>query len=174
MDITEGSIEPGALAAELQAAIVEARRDAQEDPFGNPVLSVALWLTRRMDRAEITTDSALELVRHLGRQALAARAGRTAAYVGLTSGPDAALGAIAHRLANTAFSREKSFAHFAASVQRVRFAAVFTAHPTFGMSRKLSLALAALASGDGGATAALDDAGLSFRPDGAITLQDEF
>lgn len=174
MDITEGSIEPGALAAELQAAIVEARRDAQEDPFGNPVLSVALWLTRRMDRAEITTDSALELVRHLGRQALAARAGRTAAYVGLTSDPDAALGAIAHRLANTAFSREKSFAHFAASVQRVRFAAVFTAHPTFGMSRKLNLALAALASGDGGATAALDDAGLSFRPDGAITLQDEF
>ncbi|MBX9911664.1 MAG: phosphoenolpyruvate carboxylase, partial [Beijerinckiaceae bacterium] len=174
MDITEGSIAPGALAAQLQAAIVEARRDAQEDPFGNPVLSVALWLTRRMDRAEISTDSALGLVRHLGRQALAARAGRTAAYVGLTSDPDAALGAIAHRLANAAFSREKSFAHFAASVQRVRFAAVFTAHPTFGMSRSLSLALAALASGDAGATAALDDEGLSFRPDGAITLQDEF
>ena len=39
---------PEALAAELQAAIVAARADAQEDPFGNPVLSVALWLTRRL------------------------------------------------------------------------------------------------------------------------------
>jgi phosphoenolpyruvate carboxylase len=174
MDMSAALMESEALAAELHAAIVAARRDAQEDPFGNPVLSVALWLTRRMDRGEITTDSALQLVRHLGRQALAARAGRTAAYVGLTPDPDAALSAIASQLVDAAFSREKSFAHFAASVQRVRFAAVFTAHPTFGMSRSLSLALAALASGDAGGTAALDDEGLSFRPDGAITLQDEF
>ena len=97
---------PQSLAEALQDEIALARRDAQDDPFGNPVLRVTLWLTRRMDRGELTTRQALDLVRHLGRQALVARAGRTAAYVGLTPDPEAALGAIARRLVDAAFARK--------------------------------------------------------------------
>ena len=43
-----------ALAAELLAKIAQARSDSSDDPFGNPVLRVTLWLTRRMDRGVMT------------------------------------------------------------------------------------------------------------------------
>ncbi|MDP3257628.1 hypothetical protein, partial [Bosea sp. (in: a-proteobacteria)] len=72
-----------ALAARLLEEIAQARADAREDPFGNPVLRVTLWLTRRMDRGELDVEAAYGLVRRLGREALRQRAGRLAAYVGL-------------------------------------------------------------------------------------------
>ncbi len=162
------------LAAELEAAIREARRDAPTDPFGNPVLRVALWLTRRLDRGEIAADGLLALVRRFGGEALAARASRTARYVGLTPDPDAALLVVARRLVEQSLTADASFARFADAVQQPRFAAVFTAHPTFGMGRGLAHALAAAASGVAWAREALAAESLSFRPDGAITLQDEF
>jgi phosphoenolpyruvate carboxylase len=162
-----------ALADELLAAIAQARLDAREDPFGSPVLRVALSLTRRMDRGEITLPAAQALVRHLGRAAIGERATRTARYVGLTPDGDTALQVIAARLVADAETAADPFAAFAASLARVRFAAVFTAHPTFGMSRRLAHTLADLAVGGSG-DAVLDDEALSFRPDGTITLQDEF
>ncbi|MGQ3346253.1 hypothetical protein, partial [Bosea sp. (in: a-proteobacteria)] len=55
-----------ALAARLMAEIAQARGDAREDPFGNPVLRVTLWLTRRMDRGELDVEAACGLVRRLG------------------------------------------------------------------------------------------------------------
>jgi phosphoenolpyruvate carboxylase len=162
------------LAAKLKAEIVQARGDSREDPFGNPVLSVTLWLTRRMDRGELGVEAAQDLVRLLGREALRQRAGRVAAYVGMDGDGEQALAALAEQLAATAAKQPDSFESFRATVERVRFAAVFTAHPTFGMSRKLAHALAAVASGDPSGESVIDDPALSFRPDGRITLQDEF
>jgi phosphoenolpyruvate carboxylase len=69
-------LSPSALAGELSAAIVQARSDAREDPFGNPVLRATLWLTRRMDRGEVTLADTAALIRQLGRAALADRAAR--------------------------------------------------------------------------------------------------
>jgi len=166
-------LSPSALAMELSAAIVRARSDAREDPFGNPVLRVTLWLTRRMDRAEVTLADAAALVRELGRAALADRAARVASYVGLAQDERAAQAALARRLAETAAASARPFEAFAAALARIRFTAVFTAHPTFGMSRAVAQALAALASNQDGGTA-LSAADLSFRPDATITLQDEF
>ena len=40
-----------------------------EDPFGNPVLRVTLWLTRKMDRGEVTLQDTAALIRQLGRPA---------------------------------------------------------------------------------------------------------
>lgn len=166
-------LSPADLAAELTGTIAQARRDAREDPFGNPVLRVTLWLTRRMDRGEITLESAAALIRHLGREAIAERAKRVARYVGYEPGGEAAFASVAERLAGEAEAAAAPFEAYAASLARPRFAAVFTAHPTFGMSRKLAHALADLASGVAkSAVIAAED--LSFRPDATITLQDEF
>ena len=158
------------LADELQDKIEQARLDARDDPFGNPVLRVALWLTRLMDRGDLTAEGALALVRRYGRQAIAERAGKLAGYVGLSADSDAAFAVLAGATAEEAGG---AFDAFAAAVERPRFGAVFTAHPTFGMQRKLAHHLAGLASGrrDDAVLAATD---LSFRPDGRITLQDEF
>ena len=166
--------DPEALAGQLAEAIRQARAGAREDPFGNPVLRVTLWLTRRMDRGEITLAQAAALIRHLGREALADRAVRLAAYVGLDRDEDAACAALASRLAEEAEASDDPFAAFAAGLARTRFAAVFTAHPTFGMRREVAMALAALASGQGNDDPRLAAPDLSFRPDATITLQDEF
>jgi phosphoenolpyruvate carboxylase len=158
------------LAEALLARVGAARGDSRDDPFGNPVLSVTLWLTRLMDRGELSVDTASELVRRLGREALRQRAGRVAQYVGLQA--DEAAGFAA--LAETAASDATSFAAFRQALERARFAAVFTAHPTFGMARRLCHALADLASGGRAGEAVVEETTLSFRPDGRITLQDEF
>lgn len=166
-------LSPSTLANALSAAVVQARSDAREDPFGNPVLRVTLWLTRRMDRGEVTLQDTAALIRQLGRATLADRAARVAAYVGLERDESAAHAALAKGVADAASASAQPFETYAAALARVRFAAVFTAHPTFGMSRAVAQALAELAS-NAGEAAALTAADLSFRPDAGITLQDEF
>nr|WP_047575742.1 phosphoenolpyruvate carboxylase [Methylobacterium sp. ZNC0032] len=158
------------LADELLARVATARSDSRDDPFGNPVLSVTLWLTRLMDRGELGMDAASELVRRLGREALHQRAGRVARYVGLQNDEAAVFAAVAEAAARTA----TCFDAFRQEMERARFAAVFTAHPTFGMARRLCHALADLASGGKAGEAVVNENTLSFRPDGRITLQDEF
>ena len=125
------AIDIAALADDLQDKIEQARLASRDDPFGNPVLRVTLWLTRLMDSGELSIAAAGELVRLLGRQALRQRAGRLAHYVGLEQDEAAAFDAIARQQGEGA----TSFAAFRAAVERPRFGAVFTAHPTFGMQR---------------------------------------
>ena len=164
----------GVLADHLQTEIRQARSDAREDPFGNPVLRVALWLTRRMDRGELDVAAAGDLVRLLGREALRQRAGRVAAYVELADDGEEAFAVLAQTLVAAALRAVDPFQSYRTAIERLRFAAVFTAHPTFGMSRRLAHGLAAAASGDEAGAGVLDEPDLSFRPDGRITLQDEF
>ena len=160
------------LASELEAEIERARQDARDDPFGNPILRVALWLTRRMDRGETDTQDATALVGLLGRAALRDRAVRLAAYVGLPpeDAPDP-FAALAERIAEA--SGEGGFESYRTAVETARFAAVFTAHPTFGMTRELAGRIAEVASA-ASAPADAFEAVTSFRPDARITLQDEF
>ena len=86
----------------------------------------------------------------VGREALRQRARRLAAYVGLDGDGETAFAALAGRLVQSAAGARDPLAAYREAVERLRFAAVFTAHPTFGMSRRLAHALAAQASGEGG------------------------
>jgi phosphoenolpyruvate carboxylase len=140
------------VADELLALTERARAHAAEDPFGNPVLAVALSITRRMDDGELDIPGVAALIRELRDQAFAGRARRLANYVGGTN-PAAALEAfatIAARLArpdpNDSAVKLKAFRDM---VERPRFAAVFTAHPTFALAAPVFTALAASASGQG-------------------------
>ncbi len=168
-ELTSGPERPAALAAELADAVQAARTEAGEDPFGNPVLLVALWLTRRFDRGELAEDDARALLRHLGGDAIRDRARRLRRYVGLDGTEEQAFAALARRLA--ADAGPDGFERYRDAVQRPRFGAVFTAHPTFGMTRSLAGHIAGMA-GDPGRTDLPAD--LTFRPDPDITLQNEF
>ena len=84
----EPSREPEELEAHLLGLIEAAREQAREDPFRNPVLAVTLAITRRFDRDEISTGDLDGLFARLRAAALAARAERLRAYVGLDAGPD--------------------------------------------------------------------------------------
>ncbi len=125
---------------------------ADEDPFGNPVLSVALAITRLIDDGELDASSISAMVRRLRDDAFRDRADRLAAYVGGTelSANEAALAAVAQTvLRPDPADSPVRWAEFRASVERSRYAAVFTAHPTFSLAPAVATALAAVASGDG-------------------------
>lgn len=73
-----------ALARDLLALTARSRESHDADPFGNPVLSIALAVSRRIDSGVMTPEEIEGLVRHLRDAAFADRAQRLAAYVGGT------------------------------------------------------------------------------------------
>jgi phosphoenolpyruvate carboxylase len=141
-----------------------------EDPFGNPVMLMALAITRRMDQGELTPEGIEALIAHLRDAAFNARAERIAHYVG---GIDAkANEAVLGSLAQTLLRPDPNdspvrWAEYQAQVDRPRFAAVFTAHPTFANPEPICHALAETASGRPVPTTT------SHRPP-KITLRQEF
>ncbi|QEE42281.1 MULTISPECIES: phosphoenolpyruvate carboxylase [unclassified Methylobacterium] len=173
----ESSREPEELERHLLGLIENAREQAREDPFRNPVLAVTLAITRRFDRNEIAADDLDGLFERLRAPALAARAERLRGYVGLEAGPADADAAIPARLVAAAPGGPDGVSTFAAFIHRIAFAVVFTAHPTFGMPRAVATLLAQAASlPDAAARADLiaRAAALSTRPDAPITLDVEF
>jgi phosphoenolpyruvate carboxylase len=158
--------------AGLLTLIDSARARTQVDPFGNPVLAVSLMISRQLDRGELDLVQVDRVIRCLRDQAFVDRAKRLAAYVGGMSDEanEASLAALAERLAQP--DPEDSpipFARFAELVARIRFAAVFTAHPTFSMPWPVGRALAEAASS---ADPRPPDVA-SHRPV-PVTLNDEF
>jgi phosphoenolpyruvate carboxylase len=144
--------------------------NADEDPFGNPVLLAALAVSRALDTGELTEDTIGALVRHLRDAAFTDRARRIAAYVGGvdTAANDASLASLArHLLRPDPNDSPVRWAEYRALVERTRFAAVFTAHPTFSLPPAVGHALAEAACGR---PAPHFD---SHRPP-PITLADEF
>ncbi|MDP3417312.1 MAG: phosphoenolpyruvate carboxylase [Falsiroseomonas sp.] len=157
----------GEIIAALLLQLREAREAAATDPFGDPVLLIALAISRRLDDGRLDAASVGELIARLADTAAADRARRLAAYVGLDRGAGT-LDALAARLVRP--DPEDSpvpFAAFREVVERPRFAAVFTAHPTFSLPPGTGAAVAAAASG------AAFPPGLSHRP-AAPTLVEEF
>ncbi|WP_137180428.1 phosphoenolpyruvate carboxylase [Roseomonas sp. AR75] len=153
--------------AELQERLRAAREAAVSDPFGDPVLSIALAISRRFDDGRLDPALTAAMIARLAGDAARDRAGRIAAYVGLGDA-EAAMAALASRLARP--DPEDSpvpFAAYREAVERPRFAAVFTAHPTFSLPPATNAALARAATGE-----ALPQ-GLPHRP-AAPTLQEEF
>ena len=159
------------VADDLLTLTERARARAAEDPFGNPVLAVALAITRLTDEGELPLPRIAALIRHLRDGAFAARAGRIAAYVGGTDGDAtrAALAAIAGRLVRPdPDDSPVPWRVFSDTVGRTRFSAVFTAHPTFALPAPVFAALAEAASGRPGQACFI-----SHRPD-RPTLAQEF
>ena len=152
----------------LAAQLVERQ---EEDPFGNPVLAIALLLSRQLDEGRLSIADLNGLVCQLRDDAFEERARRLARYVGLDSGRDMA-GRL-HRIATRMIRPDPDdspipLAQFRAIIHRTRFAAVFTAHPTFALATSVYADLAATASGD----RTIPDLP-SHRPK-VPTLEDEF
>ena len=153
-------------------AIVERRMSlSAEDPFGNPVMSVALAITRMIDDGELDDAGITAVIRTLRDQAFTGRAARLATYVGTvdTAKNTRALATVAQTvLRPDPADSPVRWADYRAAVERARYAAVFTAHPTFSLPPEASARLAERASG-----AAEAPPLASHRPP-PITLAEEF
>jgi phosphoenolpyruvate carboxylase len=142
--------EPAELAHSLLALTGQLVANAEENPFGNPVLSVALAITRQLDAGEMDERTVTALVRELRDGAFADRAKRIAGYVGGVdqAANDRVLASLAqHLLRPDPNDSPVPWAKFSELVNRTRYAAVFTAHPTFALPEAVNRALADAASG---------------------------
>src|SRR5579872_4810604 len=74
----------GPVAQELLELTARATARAEEDPFGNPVLLVALAISRRMGAGTFDDDAIAALIGYLREAAFYDRAHRIADYVGGT------------------------------------------------------------------------------------------
>lgn len=160
-----------ALAAELLGVMQEALARGAEDPFSNPVMTTALAISRRIDQGRLTDADLTGLVCWLRDEAYQQRAARLADYVGLADCADApqAMATLASRLIRPDPNDSAiPFAQFRQAVERTRFSAVFTAHPTFSLPYPVGDALARAASGEASAACFT-----SHRPT-PVTLEDEF
>jgi phosphoenolpyruvate carboxylase len=160
----------GPLAQELLELTARTCDRAQEDPFGNPVLLVSLAISRRMEACALDHASIAALIEHFRQAAFEDRARRISDYVG---GTDPAVhAATLHELARRLLRPDPDdspvrWAEYRALVERTRFAAVFTAHPTFALPVAVARALAETASGRAVAAPG------SHRP-APVTLAEEF
>ncbi len=169
-------LEPGAIAVplteRLDAMLSQSLARQADDPFGNPVLAVAFAIGREIEDGTITEDAIADTVRELRDDAFRRRAIRLAAYVGLPApDPERRFRSAAERLVRPdPHDSPVPLARFREQVERVRFACVFTAHPTFALPPDVYAALVALATGGSGHRAPAFE---THRP-GAITLDQEF
>ena len=158
------------LAQDLLDLTIRLGARANEDPFGNPVLLVSLAITRQMDNGTLTEADIASLIRGLRDAAFADRAARIGTYLGGidTAANDAILARLAqHLLRPDPNDSPVRWAEYRALTERTRFAAVFTAHPTFSLPLPVNQALAEAACGRPAASFE------SHRPP-AITLRSEF
>lgn len=160
----------GPIAQELLELTSRTTARAEDDPFGNPILRVALVISRRIESGVLDDDTIAALIAHLRDAAFADRAKRIAEYVGGSdvTAHTAVLKDLAQRLLRPDPNDSPvRWAEYRARVERARFAAVFTAHPTFALPAHVGHALAETASGRPTLAAG------SHRPP-PITLAEEF
>ena len=139
-----------ALARELLDLTARLGARADEDPFGNPVLLVSLAITRQLDNGDLTEADIGALIRHIRDAAFADRAARIGVYLGGidTAANDGILASLAqHLLRPDPNDSPVRWAEYQALTERTRFAAVFTAHPTFSLPLPVNQALAEAACG---------------------------
>ncbi len=164
--------DPDALMRHLLARLQDLRTQSEIDPFSNPILMLALEITRMVDRAEITPSALEQLIQRLTGHAFLARADRLARYLGERD-PLVNAAGLRQRLEAWIADTGADFDAYAALVERVHYGIVFTAHPTFSTSLDLSRVLAHLADGTADAAQLARALRADHRPPKVLTLSAE-
>ena len=128
----------------LSERLAELTRQAEEDPYANPIQLLALDIGRRLDKGELSLGALEQLIQRLVLTAFVERADRLGRRLGECDpgANEQRLRALIGRLAEG-----RSFAEFQALVAREHFGIVMTAHPTFALTPELLRIAAQLASG---------------------------
>lgn len=156
---------PDALAAYCLEAVKGGWGEDWDGPLKNPVSELATELFAGLHRGAVSVEGLGALVRELADGALERRAeALRSLHADALSGR--ALAGIRSALEALA---EKGFDAYAAAVSRRRAGIVFTAHPTFALSKTLRAALADAAVKGGSA----NPANLPHGPDADISLKSE-
>ena len=129
----------------LTGELAALRDEIASNPQLNPTALLAYKLSVRFESGEMRLEDFRMLARILIDRAFARRALHIRDYVGIEGDVDALnrLDTVADRWLD---ENHADFAEFQSYVSRPRVGAVFTAHPTFGMSAEASLIMADIAA----------------------------
>ncbi|WP_114395395.1 phosphoenolpyruvate carboxylase [Oleisolibacter albus] len=143
------SMDLQALEADLRAALDRYSRDTAADPAANPVLLLALEVSRRLRSGQLTHAAIEQLIQYLAAEGFIARAARLGRYLGEAApeANEARLEALIEALATSPDEAPLPFETFRRRVEREVFGIVITAHPTFNLPGPMMEALALLATG---------------------------
>ncbi|MDA0787520.1 MAG: hypothetical protein O3B37_14645, partial [Proteobacteria bacterium] len=124
------------------------RHAARDEPLANHVQKVSDEITRMLDRGDIALTDLTDAVDGLTRDAFQIRANRLGDYLGNVDPVENETGlrALFESLTRDPGDKPVPFDEFRKLVERATFGIVFTAHPTFSMSREAMSALADLAA----------------------------
>ncbi len=131
---------------DLKIHLKHFRSVTDENPFANPILLLAINLTRRLEKGEVTFSALEQLVQFLDTKAYVVRAERMGQYVGERD-PLKNLKLIENFIKKIPGLDDNDWEVFAAQVSSEFFGIVITAHPTFALRFDLLRALSDLASG---------------------------
>ncbi len=127
--------------------ILELMGELQQSPLSNPVRQVALELSRLIEAGEISLEKIEKIITELNMRACRHRIDKMRAYVGeLDEQANLDSFAATVRLIFTVDGQPVPFEDFRREWERQWLGAVFTAHPTFGLSRRLYYLMAGLIS----------------------------
>ena len=155
------SFDPAQFRASAWKSLSQSEAAATRDPLASGVRILAIEIWDQLAHGALTRDMLRRAAKHIADEALRRRAARLASRL------DEALPRDRTARAFAALERA-DFDDARKELERTRVSAVFTAHPTFAMSRKMRDAMAAIAQGEGA-----DIAGLAHAPDKTISLADE-
>lgn len=128
--------------ADLDRRLEELHPRTAETPLFNPVFQLALELSRKLESGEMALDEVEALVAELECEGLRARAARLGRLI-------APIDAGANEARLRELASDEDFAAFASRWQRPLAHIVFTAHPTFLLSKRQSQAVTdAIDAGD--------------------------
>lgn len=127
------------LLSQLDARLKELHQQTAQTPLFNPVFQLSLELSRRIEKGELPLNAIAALVAELECEGLLARAHRLNALLRPLA-PDINLARLTDR------AQANDFATFADRWQHPVAHVVFTAHPTFLLTQRQSLAVAEAAS----------------------------
>jgi phosphoenolpyruvate carboxylase len=182
----DAPVDVDVLLGEFHDALDDLRQRVEIDPFMNPIQLLALRIKRQLDRGALALSSLELLIQRLTLDSFLRRSERLGRYLGQTS-----------RQANLArlrgmvegLTRDPTsgaivpFEAFRHQVERARTGAVFTAHPTFSLAKRLQEILVELATGTDAGCQPIDEARraaligeawrLEHRPDDPLDLSEE-
>ena len=131
----------------LQRDLDKIRSGAEKDPFSNSITMLALDISRRLEK-NLLNYSALEaLIQRLAVGSLGFRADKLKSYMGSVNDKEneKAIYDTLKRLGKIG-NKKITFEEFNRQLETEIFGIVLTAHPTFGMTYKIMLNLAKLAT----------------------------
>lgn len=160
---------------ELRDELRSLRKEIPDQPFLNPIINVAFKLSRQLEADEVSFDDLKALAQRLMDRACVRRAQALRERIGVVDQETTVreFGEFVAARIEKDLDSETAFEKFSHRWRRARSGIVFTAHPTFGLSDKLTDKMVEIAGRRGEEADADLTIGIPHRPDDNIDLQYE-